>query len=238
MTCANLLASSTLQDLSDRIKSQAAELIRPDLLGRLPTLYWSNSGEVCMCSGGVDSSISLTAFNSEGGSPLFAVWRSDSLALQTYCFNLDIDFGSFDDTFGSVLHFTWQDHQSSALRRLLKRLGPNLSGEMLNFKPKYRNTPFFYATAAGQLDIMKLMLKHGAKKEVIGGPEGTALMVAAAHGRENAVKFLVHMGAATSYLEPATRTTISVFDRAKHFPTIQRWLLVDRWTETKMIEWR
>ena len=237
-TCASLVVSSPLRDLPDRIRSKAAKLVQPNIFGRLPYFYWSGSNYLPMYAARADNSLSLAAFDTLGDSPLLAVWRSDSIALQTYVLNLDIDIGGIDNTFGSALHFCWINDNISTLRRLLKRLGQSLSRKMLNFKPQSQLTPLYFAAAADQLKTMELMLNYGANKDVIGGSEGTALMVAAAYGRENIVTFLVRLGALTSYFDDGTNTTISVFDKAKDFPAIQRWLLVDRWIEMKSIEWR
>ena len=237
-SCANLILSESLRHLPERIKLQAAGLVQPDADGRMPVFYVNDSKKLQTCPGLADKMLHFTMFDSHGSSQVHHIWRSRVSQAHTHILNLDIDLSRTDTAFGSALHFCWQDNQVSTLRRLLKRLGPTSSKKLLNFKPSHRDTPFCAAAITGRIRVMELMLEHGADINVIGGYEGTALMIAAAYGRERAVKFLLRLGASTSYLDATTGTTISVFDKAKHFPDIQRWLLVGRWTETKAIGWR
>lgn len=184
-----------------------------------------------------DSSTDFTHFTLNSRNLIFAVWRSSVPAVQAYVLNLGIGLARINAMFGSVLHFIWEIHRWSILRRLLRRLGPEFSKSLLNFKPNNSNTPLYNAAATDEVKVIQLMLQHGADMDLEGGLEGSPMMVAAAYGRFRTVRLLVSAGALSSYFDSKTVTAISALEKAMCFPKIQRWLLVDRWEETKSIGW-
>ena len=66
-----------------------------------------------------------------------------------------------------------------------------------------------------------------------GGAEGTPLMGACKAGRLGVVKYLVRHGAILNYEKHGV--PVSAFDKAASYPKIQRWLLVERFTEQRLI---
>lgn len=135
---------------------------------------------------------------------------------------------------GSVLHTTWIPDK--VLVRICKRLGPTVCPKFLNFRPRYRFTPLYYAASSNQYKTSQTLLRFGADPNVPGGPEGTPLMAAAVYGRPALVKLLIYAGAEVCYRD-ADGAIISVYEKAKFFQKIQRWLLVERWNERKRIGW-
>jgi hypothetical protein len=82
------------------------------------------------------------------------------------------------------------------------------------------------------------MLQHGADIDLPRGPVGTPVMAACIYGRLEALKILVEAGATLLYTEDndlGDTVTYSALEKAKLFPKLQRWLLVERWTERKAI---
>jgi hypothetical protein len=82
--------------------------------------------------------------------------------------------------------------------------------------------------------VVELLLNAGADINFHGCDEGTALTLACAANRFEIVKFLVRKSAAWSYTDE-TGQIISCYQRAARYEHIQRWLLVDRWTDQKML---
>ena len=126
--------------------------------------------------------------------------------------------------------------KSSSLKRLLKRLGPESCLALLNKKSQNVDTPLYIVAASGRPEYAALLLKHGADPNVIGGRLGTPLMAAAKMGRTSVVKLLVDSGASVCYGYEGR--WFSVLEQAKLFPEIVKWLLLDRWTRWRFLEWR
>ncbi len=179
----------------------------------------------------------LTAVNAVGLSALCRCWERGPLVMQTYLLNSGFDLSGSTTCFGSALNHDWQDPEVGLLKRFLRRLGRIQSRKLLNFRPKHRDTPLYRAAAQAQIAVLRLLLLHGADMNIIGGPMGTPLIAAASYGRLNIVKELVNADASFSCFCPKFDETVNVYDQARNFPTIQSWLLFDRWTERKCIGW-
>ena len=85
----------------------------------------------------------------------------------------------------------------------------------------------------GRLDLAILLHNAGAMLNLEGGAEGTPLMGACRTGRLEVVKYLVRNGAIPSYVKNGIH--ISAFNKATSYPKIQRWLLVERFIDQRMI---
>ena len=121
---------------------------------------------------------------------------------------------------------------TSVLKRLLKRVPQSLLPQLLSHQASNGGTPL-YAASTGifphQVELVCILISAGAAPELEGGDHGTPLMGACATGRLSAVKVLVSKGAKLHYTKDGS--TIRALDKAKHFPEIERWLLVGRYIE-------
>ena len=121
---------------------------------------------------------------------------------------------------------------TSVLKRFLKRLSHCLLPQLLGHQASIGGTPLYAASwfnSPHQADLICMLLDAGGALELEGGEHGTPLMGACAMGRLPAVKVLVSKGAKLHYTKDGS--TVRALDKAKHFPEIQRWLLVDRYIE-------
>lgn len=123
--------------------------------------------------------------------------------------------------------------ETSALRRLLRRVPLELAPKLLAHRALCGGTPLYAAAtiAASHLqgDFIDILLYAGAELELEGGAFGTALMGACGAGRLEAVKILISKGAAICYRKDGE--IVSALRASEHFPDIKRWLLVRRFTE-------
>ncbi|KAK8113490.1 ankyrin repeat-containing domain protein [Apiospora sp. TS-2023a] len=81
----------------------------------------------------------------------------------------------------------------------------------------------------GWLSVMDILLEIGTQIDSHGCPVGSALMAACESGHRNSVIFLTRCGAALSYSSPSGFR--SAYIKAKKFPDILKWLLVDRFMD-------
>ncbi|OQU95360.1 Ankyrin repeat-containing protein [Cladophialophora immunda] len=172
-----------------------------------------------------------------GWTALHSCWNRGPAVMKAYILNSGLDLSGRTRCFGSALNYHWYDFNHGLLRRLLRRLGREQSLDMLNVKPEHRDTPLYAASAMGQIKILRLLLVSGADLDLIGGQMGTPLIAAASYGRLHIVKELISAGAGFSCFCPALGEVVNVFDQARDFPDIQRWLLVGRWMERSCIGW-
>lgn len=94
-------------------------------------------------------------------------------------------------------------------------------------------TVFYRASTLDDLEPVMLLHNAGAMVNLEGGGEGTPLMGACKAGRLDVVKYLVRSGALLDYEKNGVQ--VSAFLKAASYPKIQRWLLVERFTEQRMI---
>ena len=121
---------------------------------------------------------------------------------------------------------------TSVLKQFLKRLPQSLLPQLLSHRAWVGGTPLYAASCHNyvhQVDLICILLDAGAALELEGGEHGTPLMAACAAGHLSAVRVLVSKGAKLHYTKDGNTTR--ALDKAKHFPEIERWLLVGRYTE-------
>ena len=94
-------------------------------------------------------------------------------------------------------------------------------------------TALYNASIAGFFAIAKLLHDADAMLNLEGGLEGTPLMGACKAGRLEVAKYLVRNGAILNYAKNGVQ--VSAFLKAASYPKIQRWLLVERFTEQRTI---
>ncbi|KAL8760737.1 MAG: hypothetical protein Q9184_003095 [Pyrenodesmia sp. 2 TL-2023] len=121
----------------------------------------------------------------------------------------------------------------SLLKKFLRRLSEPVVNTLLAHRAKAEGTPLYAACTLArpnqQDDVINILLDAGAELDLEGGDHGTPLMGACAAGRLAVVKLLVSKGAKISYEKDSE--TVSALNKAKHFPEIIRWLLVERFTQ-------
>ncbi|PPJ60974.1 hypothetical protein CBER1_02018 [Cercospora berteroae] len=91
------------------------------------------------------------------------------------------------------------------------------------------NPTLYFAVLRGLEQTAEHLLSSGALLNLEGGVEGTPLMAACALGRPSLVKLLIRLGAIEYYIKDGL--LFSALKAARHFPKIQHWLLVDRYTD-------
>jgi ankyrin repeat protein len=106
----------------------------------------------------------------------------------------------------------------------------------LNLTCRVRNdriSVLYRDSTLGDLESVVLFHNAGAMLNLEGGAEGTPLMGACKAGRLEVVKYLVRNGAILNYGRNGFQ--VSAFLKAASYPKIQRWLLVERFTDQRII---
>lgn len=156
-------------------------------------------------------------------------------AVHTFILNAGIDLEVWDEHYGRSLHAFWINRRVSTLKRLIRRIGYEKSMKLLNRKASNASTPLYQAALMGQQEVAGTLMQFRADVNVDGGMLGTPLMAAAAYGRLCIVKDFVDAGAALWCFSIEENRVRSAVDLVKHFPEIQRWISVGRWTERRRI---
>ncbi|KAL8915758.1 MAG: hypothetical protein Q9172_006692 [Xanthocarpia lactea] len=119
------------------------------------------------------------------------------------------------------------------LKKFLSRLSEPIVSTLLGRRAKVEGTPLYAACTltrpSQHEDMINTLLEASAGLELEGGDHGTPLMGACAAGRLAAVKILVSKGGKIHYERDGE--TVSALNKAKHFPDIVRWILVERFTK-------
>lgn len=125
--------------------------------------------------------------------------------------------------------------RSSLLKKLWRRMPSDCAARgTIDTKAQPADmSPLCYAAFVGNGEAVDLLVRFGANVNVEGSDDGTPLMAACKAGHLPTVAVLVRHGAAEVYFNG--EKTISAFITAENFPYIQRWLLVDRYTEQAKI---
>lgn len=123
----------------------------------------------------------------------------------------------------------------SLLKKLWKRMSSDCAArDTIDTKAQLADmSPLCYAAFVGSGAAVDLLVCFGANVNVEGSDYGTPLMAACKTGHLPTVAALVRHGAAEVYFNG--EKTISAFITAENFPYIQRWLVVDRYTEQPKI---
>lgn len=117
---------------------------------------------------------------------------------------------------------------NKTFRQLQRRFHPESLKRWLNLEPDRGWSPLCRAASQDLITIMENCLSLDAEIDFEGCPLGSALMIASACGRLEAVKFLVRRGATTSYI--GRRGSIDVLSVARS-ASVRSWLLVGRFNE-------
>ena len=153
----------------------------------------------------------LTAFALSGAVDLRPVAEGDDLAKGLF----------------SLL--TETEDADRTLPRVLRRWPPDRLAAFINTWPARHVSPLCNVAVRGYTDDVRLFLRHGADIEMEGCDHGTPLMVAAAHGRLEAVRLLVGAGARVAYVDRRGVVRNAVANAATR--AVRDWLLVGRYTE-------
>lgn len=108
------------------------------------------------------------------------------------------------------------------LKKIYDILGPEATQDSLNHRSILHQTPLYKAARMDKHEVISLFLDWGADIDLHAGPEGSALMVAAAAGRLNSVKVLVQRGASTLYR--IDNATFSATEKAAYHPEVLKYL--------------
>jgi ankyrin repeat protein len=119
------------------------------------------------------------------------------------------------------------------MRPFLKRHPPYLLKLGLTARRGGSPTPLYAMAISGAAQVVELLHRSGAMLNLEGGMEGTPLMAACKAGRLEVVKYLVCNGAVLSYIKYSA--VVSALKKAASYPLIVRWLLVERFTDQRMI---
>jgi ankyrin repeat protein len=163
------------------------------------------------------------------------VFRRNGQAANTFLLNAEMDLEVWDENCGSVLNTPGWNCDVATLKLLLRKIGHEKTKRLLNLKATQSSATLYDAALMGQQEVARTVLRFGANVNADSGKLGTPLMAAAAYGRLCIVKDLIDAGAALSCFSIEENRVRSAIDLAKHFPEIQRWLLVGRWTERRRI---
>lgn len=115
-----------------------------------------------------------------------------------------------------------------------QRLPYDTFKHLMNLEPERGISPLCRAASRGIMEIMENCLTMGADIDFEGCSLGSALMIACACGRLDAVKFLVQRGAAISYVGKAGLT--SAVAAGRRSKTVIAWLLVGQFNEQRRLE--
>ncbi|KAK1594103.1 ankyrin repeat-containing domain protein [Colletotrichum navitas] len=156
-------------------------------------------------------------------------------------FNYGFDFSRVRDTRAGFLSLVIEFSRTTAndiLKRLFRRLPPENAVQLANSTPETFVSPLCNAVIREKLDCIPTLLRYGARIDVEGSVEGSALMVACAKGNLEAVKALLQHGASISYQTTVDGAPVfrSAVEYARPFPYILHWLLVGRHVRLRGIE--
>ena len=136
-------------------------------------------------------------------------------------------------------HYYWPDlHKMAFLTTSFKlyrrRLPHDTFKRIMNLQPDRGMSPLCRASSRGMLEVMENCLIMGAEIEFEGCSLGSALMIACACGRLDAVKLLVRRGAAICYVgKKGLTSAVIAGHRSK---AVIAWLLVGQFNEQKRLK--
>jgi len=121
------------------------------------------------------------------------------------------------------------------LPRLLRRWPRDRVDRFINVWPLRFASPLCNVAVRGCPDCAELLLRYGARVDMVGCDDGSPLMAAAKRGRLSVVRVLVRAGASIAYVDDGDGTVKNALECAERFPEVKDWLLVGQYTETMMI---
>lgn len=104
---------------------------------------------------------------------------------------------------------------------------------LAHLQPAQGVSPLCQASGVNDLELIRNCLSLGAEVDFEGSPHGSAVIVASACGNVDAVRILVQAGASLSYTGKKGQKSVFTFCRSE---AVRRWLLVDRFTEQRLID--
>lgn len=136
-------------------------------------------------------------------------------------------------------HYSWPGlHQMAFLTTSFelyrRRLPHDTFQRIMNLQPERGMSPLCRASSRGILEVMENCLSMGAEMDFEGCSLGSAMMIACASGRLDAVKLLVRRGAAISYMGKQGLTSAMIAGRRSK--AIIAWLLVGQFNEQKRLK--
>ena len=135
-------------------------------------------------------------------------------------------------------HYDWPNFHkmvflTSGFRFYRRQLPHDTFKRIMNLQPERGISPLCRASSRGIREIMENCLTMGAEIDFEGCFLGSALMIACACGRLDAVKLLVRRGAAISYVGKNGLTSAVI--AARRSKTVLVWLLVGQFNEQRRL---
>ncbi|RTE72924.1 hypothetical protein BHE90_012644 [Fusarium euwallaceae] len=161
---------------------------------------------------------------------IMVLLRKDKVG-QSYLLNSEFSLDDLDPfPWHLEAHCTFQElpFLRETFRQFQRRFHRVSLKKWVNLQPDRGWSPLCRAASQDLVTVMKNCMSLDAEIDFEGCPLGSALMVASACGRLEAVKFLVRSGAATSYV--GRRGFIDVISVARS-ASVRAWLLVGRFNE-------
>ena len=158
-------------------------------------------------------------------------FRSRDPTLRTFLLNCGADISCCSPNGYNAIHA-----ELSCLiqvKKIVRRVGAPQVLELINCKPPHGASPLYLAAANGNVPVVKFLLDTGGNADAEGGPEGTPLMGATQAGRLEVVRVLLNAGA--SIICQRGPAMLSAVQTAEHHPEVVRWLLVERFTERRLL---
>jgi ankyrin repeat protein len=157
-----------------------------------------------------------------------------------YVLNSGLDFSRVTDINKGIFSMIIEMNPRSAnliLRRFLKRMPPQTTKRLINVYPQRFVSALCNAVVRDELDCIPTLLQYGADINAEGSEVGSALMVACMKGRLNAVRVLLRYGARVAYYAKVDNKIVlrNGLQYARKFPSLVKWLLVDRYTEQLLL---
>ncbi|KAI8712007.1 NACHT domain-containing protein [Fusarium sp. LHS14.1] len=124
--------------------------------------------------------------------------------------------------------FSTVDFLDATFNQFRRRFGDSVLKRWLNLQPDRGWSPLCRAASRGSIKIMENCMEMGAELDFEGCPLGSALMIASACGRLEAVQLLVRRGAAVSYSGRIGPINVVSVARSRK---VKSWLLVGRFND-------
>lgn len=137
-------------------------------------------------------------------------------------------------------HYDWPNFPemvflTSGFKFYRRQLPHDTFKRIMNLQPERGISPLCRASSRGIREIMENCLTMGAEIDFEGCSLGSALMIACACGRLDAVKLLVRRGAAISYVGKNGLTSAVI--AARRSKTVLVWLLVGQFNEQRRLNY-
>ncbi|KAL8835784.1 MAG: hypothetical protein Q9170_003178 [Blastenia crenularia] len=218
--------------------AKGADLRSQDELGRTALFYAADCDSLSVVAFIVSHGheLDLGCCGSTYYSPAFLILSFGSSNALQYLLNLAPNPRIYAETQFNVLTACVRNHHMtrSLFKKFLRRLSWPIVTKLLRERARAGGTPLYAICTlthpSQQQDLLDTLLETGADIEHVGGDHGTPLTGACATGKLAAVKLLVARGANIAYKND-DGAIVSALDKAKHFPEIVRWLLVERFMQ-------